>query len=165
VSPAPERARRELARFLKFSVVGTLGAVVDFGTFNLLSTVLGLWSVAASVLSFSAAVSSNFLWNRLWVYPDSRAKPVTAQALQFALVNLAGLLIRTPVFAFCEGPFSRLAASVLPRLQTVSGPLGALATRTPPAVAGANLALALAVVIVLFWNFGVNRLWTYNDVG
>ena len=164
MSPAPERARRELTRFLKFSVVGTLGAVVDFGTFNLLSTVLGLWSVAASVVSFSAAVSSNFLWNRLWVYPDSRAKPVASQAMQFALVNLAGLLIRTPVFALCEGPFTRLAASVLPRLQTVAGPLGALAARTPPAVAGANLALALAVVIVLFWNFGVNRLWTYSDV-
>ena len=26
------------------------------------------------------------------------------------------------------------------------------------------LALALAVIVVLFWNFGVNRLWTYSDV-
>jgi len=28
---------------------------------------------------------------------------------------------------------------------------------------GSNLALALAVVVVLFWNFSVNRLWTYSD--
>lgn len=162
--PEPARARRELARFLKFSVVGALGAVVDFGTFNLLSTILGLWSIAASVLSFSAAVSSNFLWNRVWIYPDSRTKPIASQALQFVLVNLVGLLIRTPVFALSEGPFTRLAEYTLPRLQSLSGPLAGLAARTTPAVAGSNLALVLAVVIVLFWNFGANRLWTYSDV-
>jgi len=164
VRPVSERARRELTRFLKFIVVGAVGAVVDFGTFNLLSTVLGLWSIAASVLSFSAAVSSNFLWNRVWVYPDSRAKPIASQALQFALVNVVGLLIRTPVFALSEGPLTRMAAGLLPRLQGLPAPLAALAARTPATVAGSNLALALAVVIVLFWNFGVNRLWTYSDV-
>jgi putative flippase GtrA len=29
---------------------------------------------------------------------------------------------------------------------------------------GKNLALALAVGIVMFWNFFVNRYWTYSDV-
>jgi putative flippase GtrA len=163
VSPSAERTRREVTRFLKFSVVGAIGAVVDFGTFNLLSTVLGLWSVAASILSFSAAVTSNFLWNRNWVYPDSRAKPVAAQAAQFALVNVVGLLIRTPVFALGEAPMARLAASLWPRLQSLPAPVSGLASWLNPAVAGSNLALALAVIIVLFWNFGVNRLWTYSD--
>lgn len=163
MSPSAERTRREVTRFLKFSVVGVIGAVVDFGTFNLLSTVLGLWSVAASVLSFSAAVTSNFLWNRNWVYPDSRAKPVAAQAAQFALVNVVGLLIRTPVFALGEAPMARLAASLWPRLQSLPAPVSGLASWLSPAVAGSNLALALAVIIVLFWNFGVNRLWTYSD--
>ncbi len=163
MSPSAERTRREVTRFLKFSVVGAIGAVVDFGTFNLLSTVLGLWSVAASILSFSAAVTSNFLWNRNWVYPDSRAKPVAAQAAQFALVNVVGLLIRTPVFAFGEAPMARLAASLWPRLQSLPAPVSGLASWLNPAVAGSNLALALAVIIVLFWNFGVNRLWTYSD--
>jgi putative flippase GtrA len=34
----------------------------------------------------------------------------------------------------------------------------------PPDVMGENLTLAIAVLIVLFWNFFVNRYWTYNDV-
>ena len=164
MSPPSDRARREVTRFLKFGVVGVVGAVVDFGAFNLLSTVLGLWSVAASVLSFSAAVTSNFVWNRNWVYPDSRAKPVAAQAAQFALVNIAGLLIRTPVFALAEAPMARLAAGLWPRLESLPGPLSSLAARLSPPIAGANMALALAIIIVLFWNFGVNRLWTYSDV-
>ena len=29
---------------------------------------------------------------------------------------------------------------------------------------GDNLALVLAVIVVMFWNFFVNRYWTYNDV-
>jgi putative flippase GtrA len=29
---------------------------------------------------------------------------------------------------------------------------------------GKNLSLMLAVGIVMFWNFFVNRYWTYNDV-
>lgn len=29
---------------------------------------------------------------------------------------------------------------------------------------GTNISQALAVGLAMFWNFGVNRLWTYNDV-
>jgi len=146
------RLRRELTRFLKFGFVGIAGAVVDFGTFFLLSTVLGVWDLLATTISFAAAVTSNFLWNRYWTYPDSRSKPVGRQASQFALVNLAGWAIRTPIFAFGKPVFIRLIA----RLH--------LANLPDPAQIGPYLALALAVIVVLFWNFGINRLWTYSDV-
>jgi hypothetical protein len=33
-----------------------------------------------------------------------------------------------------------------------------------PDVLGENVTLVIAVVIVLFWNFFVNRYWTYSDV-
>jgi putative flippase GtrA len=146
------RLRRELTRFLKFGFVGIVGAVVDFGTFNLLNAAFGVWSVLASTFSFAAAVTSNFLWNRFWTYPDSRSKPVGRQAAQFALVNLAGWAIRTPIFAFAEPVFIRLVGQLH------------LAALPDPTQLGRNLALALAVIVVLFWNFGINRLWTYSDV-
>lgn len=144
--------RRELARFLKFSLVGTVGAVVDFGTFNLLTIYGHIWSVAASALSFAAAVTSNFLWNRYWTYPDSRSKPIRRQATQFVIVNLVGLFIRTPIFAYGE----RL---LTPLVSRISFPVPA-----DPVQIARNLALAVAVIVVLFWNFGVNRLWTYSDI-
>jgi len=160
VSP---RTRREINRFFKFSVVGIIGAVVDFGSFNLLANVLGVGSIVASVISFSAAVTSNFIWNRYWTYPDSRSKPVSQQVLQFTLVNLVGLAIRTPIFAFSEAPMIRLSEniiqfsqSILPESVTSLGYLNAI-------VLGRNLALALAVIVVLFWNFFINRIWTYSD--
>jgi putative flippase GtrA len=33
-----------------------------------------------------------------------------------------------------------------------------------PSVYADNITLALAIVIVMFWNFFVNRYWTYRDV-
>lgn len=158
MTTSPARLRREAGRFVRFSVVGALGAVVDFGGFNLLHAAVGIDPVAASTLSFLLAVTSNFVWNRWWTYPDSRAKSIGRQAGQFALVSLAGLAIRTPVFALAQRPAIDLMERHLPALAATLdiGPL-------PTAIVGRNLALALAVGIVLVWNFAANRLWTYSD--
>ncbi|HEY45745.1 MAG TPA: GtrA family protein [Anaerolineae bacterium] len=157
------RGRRELTRFMKFSVVGVIGAIVDFGTFNLLNSILGLRSLIASVLSFIAAVTSNFIWNRFWTYPDSRSKPVRQQALQFAVVNTIGLFIRTPVFALAETPMIQVTERLLHFLSPSIYAQNTSQIQLDHVIIGRNLALAVAVIVVLFWNFGVNRIWTYSD--
>ena len=145
---------RERTRFLRFAVVGIMGAVVDFGTFNLLSSVVGLSAVVASVFSFMAAIISNFTWNRYWTYPDSRTKPLGHQLFQFTVVSLVGLAIRTPLIAFLE-----------PLLTSLFGKLSFLPQGFVTAdLLGENVALAIAVIVVMFWNFFINRYWTYSDV-
>ena len=145
---------RERTRFLRFAVVGAIGAVVDFGTFNLLSSVVGLSAVVASVFSFIAAIISNFTWNRYWTYPDSRTKPIGHQLFQFTVVSLVGLAIRTPLIAVLE-----------PLLTSLFGKLSYLPIGFVTAdLLGENLALAIAVIVVMFWNFFINRYWTYSDV-
>jgi type IV secretory pathway VirB2 component (pilin) len=76
---------------------------------------------------------------------------------------VVGLLIRTPVFAFTEAPFVRLVAAAQTRLGG-STPQAGMLSRLEASTLGPNLALALAVVLVLFWNFAINRIWTYSDV-
>ncbi len=156
------RRRRELERFLKFTVVGVIGFTVDFTTFNLLTAVLGVWSVLASALSFSAAVLSNFIWNRYWTYPDSRSKPLREQVGQFYFVNIIGLAIRTPIFALSEGPLTALSHRLIESSKSIGNLTASF--QVSSRLVGSNLALALAVIVVLFWNFGVNRFWTYSDV-
>lgn len=158
------RFKRELNRFVKFLAVGTIGAIVDFSIFNLLNHIFGIWSVLASVLSCSAAVTSNFIWNRHWTYPDSRSKPTNHQAMQFALINLIGLAIRTPIFALSEKPLIRLADYFLANKGEIIAWFPDSLTSIGSVVIGRNLALAVAIVVVLFWNFAANRLWTYSDV-
>ena len=139
---------------MRFSVVGAIGAVVDFGTFNVLTNLFNLLPVLASVFSFTAAVFSNFLWNRFWTYPDSRSKPILRQMLEFGFINMIGLAIRTPLFAFLEKPLPEFYATF--RLPSTF-PFDAQ-------FLGHNTALAIAVVVVMFWNFFVNRYFTYSDV-
>jgi len=143
---------REGARFAKFLVVGTIGAVVDFGTFNLLTAGLHFWPVPSSICSFLAAVCSNFLFNRHWTYPDSRSKPIWRQAGQFTAVNAVGLGIRTPLFAV-----------LIPVWLGVLQKSG-LALPVSAEALSRNLALGCAVFVVLIWNFVINRFWTYNDI-
>lgn len=145
---------RERTRFFRFAVVGIIGAVVDFGTFNLLTNFAGLTAVWASVISFVAAIFSNFTWNRYWTYPDSRSKPLGRQLIQFSAVSLLGLLIRTPIIYLLEPLFNSIFS------EFAFLPIGFI---TAEFLAN-NLALAIAVIVVMFWNFFINRYWTYSDV-
>ena len=144
---------RERTRFLRFLVVGTIGAVVDFGIANLLIRVFGVPYVLSGAISFICAIFSNFIWNRLWTYPDSRSKPIIRQLFQFAIVSGTGLVIRIPILRFLEPLITKLF-QYLPEKYLL----------LPPDAFGQNATLAIAVIIVLFWNFFVNRYWTYSDV-
>jgi putative flippase GtrA len=141
---------RERVRFAKFMVVGAIGAVVDFGVMNLLTRLLAAPLVVAGTISFVCAVISNFLWNRYWTYPDSRSRAIWQQLGMFFVVNVAGVLLRIPILYWLEPPLLRLC-------QRVSLPLS-------PSYAAKNFTRAIAVGLVMLWNFFANRYWTYNDV-
>ncbi|MBI3153007.1 MAG: GtrA family protein [Chloroflexi bacterium] len=143
---------KERSRFFKFALVGALGAVIDFGVMNLLSHTTDMTLVMAGTISFLCAVMSNFTWNRLWTYPESRSRPLLGQLGMFFLVNLAGVAIRIPTLHYVEPPMLRFFENVF---------------HTSFATAefyAKNLTLAAAVGIVMLWNFFVNRYWTYNDI-
>jgi putative flippase GtrA len=145
---------KEFNKFIKFSLVGVLGTVIDFTLFNLLlyvlSHVLG-WSLlaqfglngnllVANTISFGAGVLNNYTWNRLWTFKESRKAKKRQQLMKFAMVSLVGLLLNSLLvltLAAILGPY-------------VSEPLSY------------NLAKVIATGLVLFWNFGANRFWTFR---
>lgn len=150
---------KEVERFIKFAIVGAFGAVVDFTVLNIMKVVfenMGLgvgWDIgldphqiqliAANIISFSTAVVSNFTWNRLWTFPESRQLPIAGQLSQFAIVNVLGLIINTVLLIVMDQyVFSHFFN------ERVSY----------------NLAKAFAIGVVLFWNFGINRIWTYRSI-
>lgn len=133
--------RAEVTRFVKFSIVGAIGAGVDFGVLNLGIQVFGLAKWLANTFSFSAAVLSNFTWNRLWTFPESREEALAPQLGQFLLVNLVGYGINQALFLSLD--------------RYVFAAWGVL---------GYNLSKAIAIGVVWFWNFIVNRIWTYRGI-
>ena len=144
---------RERTRFLRFAVVGIMGAVVDFGVMNLLARGFNVRLVWAGTVSFIAAILSNFTWNRYWTYPDSRSKPILRQLIEFAVVSVIGLTIRIPILAFLEPALYNLISNLPFSIPILNAK-----------IISDNLTLAIAVIIVMFWNFFVNRYWTYSDV-
>ena len=154
----------EVERFIKFAVVGLIGAIVDFGTLNVLqSTVLPPESTlnvaVAATIAFIAAVMSNFFWNRFWTYPDSRSRSVRRQLAQFGLVSLVGWMARTIWISAAYVWVGALAVSVVNFFNPGFEPTVILTNRI-----GANVAQLIAIFVVMIWNFVINRLWTYNDV-
>jgi putative flippase GtrA len=145
--------RKEQKRFIKFGLVGAFGAVIDFGIFNLLIHLFNVKPLHASIVSFICAVISNFLLNRYWTYPDSRTKHFRQQFIQFSIVSLVGLVIRSALFSPLEKILVSFAEKSIPDSFFL-----------PAETIGYNLTLALLILIVMFWNFFVNRFWTYNDV-
>jgi len=143
---------KERERFLKFAVVGVIGAVIDFGVMNLLTQTVSMSLVTAGTISFICAIISNFIWNRYWTYPDSRSRPISRQLVMFFAVNIAGVAIRIPILHFMEPPLFNMLNDFA-RIGSLS-----------PEFLAKNLTLALAVGIVMLWNFFVNRYWTYNDI-
>jgi putative flippase GtrA len=133
---------REVVRFLKFATVGALGMVVDLTILNIMHKMFGLPLLVANTISFTTAVLSNFTWNRLWTFPESRQRPLVPQLAQFGLVNVIGLAINNLVLWVV---FNLVKGFV-------------------PDPWDYNMAKIVAIGVVLFWNYGINRLWTYRGI-
>lgn len=162
---------KEVERFLKFAVVGTLGAIIDSGTlFILQATILPPtlkdpdWNVAiAQSIAFIAAIASNYTWNRHWTYPDSRSRKWHHQAVQFATISLIGWVARTIWITLFHSPLGHLIMpTALPVIHMFRP--GYIPSETAEAKLGTMAAWLIGVVVVMIWNYFANRYWTYNDV-
>jgi putative flippase GtrA len=162
---------KEVERFIKFAIVGAVGAVIDSMTLVALqATILSpvephkdLKVATASTIAFLAAVCSNFFWNRYWTYPDSRSRSVRRQMAQFTIINLVGWLGRTIWIATAYAWLGViLMPIVLPEIQLFRP--GYVPSVSAEAKLGTMAAWLIGVCVVMLWNFLANRYWTYNDV-
>lgn len=162
---------KEVERFIKFAIVGAIGAVIDsMSLFILQATILApvdpnkdLKVAVASTIAFFAAVTSNFLWNRYWTYPDSRSRSMRRQMAQFTFINLVGWIGRT---VWISTAYKWLGAALmpilLPEIQMIRP--GYIPSESAEAKLGTMAAWLIGVCVVMVWNFLANRYWTYNDV-
>ncbi len=92
----PERYQKVAKQFIKFAITGTIGAVVDFGTFGILTrifhwtttyTIWGTEIIAANNVSVFFAVCSNFIINRYWTFQGTTGN-ATAQGIGYLTLNV-----------------------------------------------------------------------------
>lgn len=143
--------RKEVKRFAKFATVGLAGAITHFSILNLLVQVAGFSARAANPFGFITAVMQNFFLNRRWTFPESRERHAGRQLLQFASVSIIGLLVNQLVFMTAQYFLEPAWMALVPQERLAHA-------------LSYNSALAVAIGVVLFWNFTANRLWTYRGL-
>lgn len=96
VALAPPRYQRTARQFVKFGLTGTVGAIVDFGSYNILTRGLG-WDtilhpfgyqiIAANLVSVLLAISCNFLLNKYWTFQNNEEGAVLKQWTGYFTLN------------------------------------------------------------------------------
>lgn len=119
-------------QLFKFGGVGASGYVVNLTAFALLSGLADLFYLVAAVGAFAAAVTNNFVWNRIWTF-RATAGHAGFQAASFLIVSVGALGINLLVLALLVD-----LAGVAP---------------LP--------AQAVAVAVAMPCNFIGNKLWTF----
>ncbi|MBI4252739.1 glycosyltransferase [Candidatus Uhrbacteria bacterium] len=118
----------------KYMLVGATSAIIDIGLLAVLVEYAHIPLMPAATLSFLVAVGNGFLLNKRWTFRD-RSKRLARQYTKFFLTGLVGLALNVSLLALF--------------------------------VYGFNLWYLLAKIfvtgIVFFWNFTINRFWTFRD--
>jgi putative flippase GtrA len=109
--------------------------------------------ILAQALSFILAVLNSYALNRLWIYPETRAKSFAGQFSKFAIINAAGLALRTISIPPVDGWFRQLVVANNFDFMGLS-----------PQAISRNMALAVVIPVTLVLNYAANRFWTFGDV-
>lgn len=120
-------------KFIKFGVVGFTGLFIDFGLTSLGKEILRIQKYVANGIGFTAAATSNYIFNRLWTF-ESNNPQIAMEYASFIIVSLIGLAINTFVIWLLVSK-SKINFYV---------------------------AKAIAIVVVILWNFFANLLITFN---
>ncbi|MBI3321594.1 MAG: glycosyltransferase family 2 protein [Candidatus Omnitrophica bacterium] len=129
-------------RFVRFCLVGSTGVIVNMGIlWGLKSTEL-LGTLRAGAVAIECSIINNFLWNELWTFRDrsrmsQRLRERAWRLGHFNLICGVGALFQL-------------------------GMLWALAVKLRWHYLLANL---LAIIVVTFWNYGLNTTWTWTTLG
>jgi len=96
---------------IKFGVTGTIGAIIDFSTYTILTRVLnwervvsffGFEVIAANMVSVLLAILGNFLLNKYWTFRDNNEQVLQQGLTYFGFNTVTWVLnqILTSVFVF-----------------------------------------------------------------
>ncbi|MFC1622522.1 GtrA family protein [Patescibacteria group bacterium] len=121
-------------QFIKFCIVGTIGAIIDIGGLYLLVEFLNIHYLLAATVSFILAVINNYFLNKYWTFKNSEKKHAK-QFTSFVLVSIAGLLINLSIMYIMVDILSSWYI----------------------------FAKIIASIIVLFWNFLMNKHITFKS--
>ncbi|MFH1456493.1 MAG: GtrA family protein [Patescibacteria group bacterium] len=122
-------------QFMRFCITGGINAVIDFIIYLSLTRFFNFWSqhlVMATAIAFLIASTNGYFMNKYWTFKDNAGKH-HVQYPKFLIVMTIGLGINALCFYF------------LAHYMGINDIVSKI----------------LVAFIVLFWNFSLNKLWTF----
>lgn len=119
---------------IKYALVGASSAIIDIGVLALLIEYGHLHLLIAAVLSFCIAVGNGFFWNKRWTFQNTNPR-IARQYIKFFLTSLVGLCLNLLFLSLFVYWF---------HLWYVTAKI-------------------ITSAIVFFWNFTVNKFWTFRS--
>ena len=159
------RERPGVCQFVRFGIVGASSTLVNFVCFNLLDHKIGVPLLPSLTVAFLIAAVNGFSWNCLWTFKGGRTKAIHIQSLQFLLVNLIGWFLNTSIVVVIVAHLTTKDMNILGTAQQYRHVIVAVLTGEGSHQYGfwqLNGALAVATLVVMFWNFFANRFWTFR---
>ena len=92
-------------QIIKFGIVGGLAFIIDYGIYTLLSQLLGIYYILASIISFSISVIFNYILSIKWVF-DVTKKQTTKDFIIFIVLSVIGLIINSIILYICVELFN-----------------------------------------------------------
>jgi len=121
--------------FLRFLVVGSIGTVLDYGTYFFFSRSLGTFELYASLAGSAIGFTNNFLFHRYWTFGEqTRGGHAGKQLFKYTVVSLSGIMIGNMLFFALFhwlGVYDVFARIVM-------------------------------TVLITFWNFFGNMFWSFK---
>lgn len=141
----------------KFGLVGILNTVIDFGVFNVLTQIFGVYVVAANIVSVSVAIINSYIWNKNWTFQDKSKKHLPEQFVKFVTFSLIGMGIQTSVLWLLATKWTATGVWAY----SVVDLLGLERIFSESFVVN-NWAKVWGIGLALIWNFVAYKKWTFN---
>lgn len=130
--------------FVKYVIVGAVSTVIDMVLLNVLKQVFGwvLWIPVA--IGFLGGTINGYFMNSRWTFHYDTEGQEAKKFSQFAIISLVGLGLTELI------------------VNAYVGQVGHGLALAGKEISPTNTGKLISIVIVFFWNFGANKIWTFK---
>jgi putative flippase GtrA len=131
-----------MRRPAKFALIGAGNTILALVVFNVLAVWLGVPTLAANAIAWSAGIANSFVWNRKWTFADRHVRPVGPLLLRFVAANVVAIAVSSGVIIGAR----------------------ALAGLSRHDAARVNAVEVVAIVAAFIVNYMLSSRWAFRDI-
>lgn len=127
-------------QLIKFGMVGAVTVLIDLGIYNLLIR-QGLNLYWSRTISIIVAVTMGYFWHRHWTF-RSRNPQMHREFIKFCIISITGLGLNLLIMRILYPMTNFIKSDYLHK----------------------NIVALLAIGIVFFWNYFMQKNWTFKKI-